>query len=895
MTPPDAALVAASAAVAAVADTPGPARRPLLSARAALDALALAALALPGIVCNPAQAQDSAADDSVAVQAAHHRESRRALAGLPHSATPLRADSLQLQGSRVLDGRHTLQLGWMQDTWSGATPVTTAPAVAQGNRAVQAGAAGQLVTVGASPMLTGRVMLDAQDRPVQADAQGRWQAAPALVHTLSSASPETRQQLDARLVRRSAEGALTVGAGVSLERDHLSRHASLGQRLDRGSHSLSWGLAATHGQTRAALDHDAAPYITKTAAAAQIVSRNSQQVLLGRRDEWVASGGLTQLLSPSAVLATTWGYTHSRGDLGNPYKLVSVVFAPDDTTGADGVRSGDLRALLEQRPRQRRQLSLASRLVLHHAGSDGALHLGLGHVRDDWGVRAWRVDGEWFQPLAGDGLLSLRLRYHTQSAARFYTPWLVQHQAYRRVNVAPDGQLQVRSFDPGLLPAAYTSDQRLSAHGVLGLGLGWTQRFARGLSLDVSVDHARHAGRLRAGGGGEAAFADLRHLSAQATLRLAFDALAFNTLPSGTRTSDTRASAPRAADDSRHDHDHSPGHGGAHGALVAPPDVAAGHVSAPPGTVMLGVRQTRSRSSAVLLQGRRRVDDSTVKDQACGSNACVNAPTQMSMRMHMLDLMLALDERWTLMLMPQFMTMAMDSRLLPGAVAGDTPVHVGRHESAGLGDTAVHALATLHDSPTQRVVLGLGLSVPTGRTDLRHRRSHQQDGAALDVAMQPGSGTWDLLPSASWLAGRRAWSWGVAAQAALRLQSANEDGYAWGPRWQADTWLARRISPAWAGLLRARWRQDGRVVGEHRGIGTPVSPPEASANHGGQVLEAGAGLQLDGPGLDGDHSSAGGQRHSRLALEWLHTVAADLRGVQLQPRSRWTLSLVTTW
>lgn len=851
-------------------------------ARAALDALALAALALPGILCTPVQAQDAAADDSVAVQAAHYRESRRPLAGLPNSAPPLRADSLQLHSTRVLDGSHTLQLGLMQDTWSGATPITTAPAVAQGNRAVLAGAVGQLVTVGASPMLTGRVMLDARDRPVQADAQGRWQAAPALVHTLSSASPETRQQLDAKLSRRSDQGALTLGAGVSLERDHLSRHASLGQRLDLGSRTLTLGLAATRGRTRAALDHDAAPYITRTATTTPIVSRNGQQVLLGQRDEWVASGGFSQLLNPAAVLATTWGYTHSRGDLANPYKLVSVVFAPraeGPDAAPEAVRGGDLRALLEQRPQQRRQLNLGTRLVLHHAGSDGALHLGLGHVRDDWGIRAWRLDAEWFQPLAGNSLLSLRLRSHTQSAARFYTPWLVQHQAYRQVAVAPDGQVQVRSFDPGLLPAAFSSDQRLSAHGVLGLGLGWTQRWARGLSLDVSVDHARHAGRLRWGGGGEAAFADLRHLSAQATLRLELDALALRALDGNPGTA--------AASASHDGHGHTPAHPTAHGALVAPPDVPGGHVMATPGALMLGYRQARAWAGPALQQGRQRVDDAQVMAQACGSTPCVNAPTHMAMRMHMLDLMLAVNERWTLMVMPQFMTMTMDSRLLPGAVAGDTPVHVGRHESAGLGDTAVHALATLRNTPTQRLVLGLGLSVPTGRTGLHHRRSHQQDGAALDVAMQPGSGTWDLLPSASWLGGRGAWSWGVAAQAALRLQSVNDDGYAWGPRWQADTWLARRFGPQWAGLLRARWRQDGTVAGRHQGISTVVSPPEASANHGGRALEAGAGLQVDAAGA--------GHRHGRLAVEWLHTVAADLRGTQLQPRGRWTFSWATAW
>lgn len=828
---------------------------------AALDALTAAALLLPGLACPDVMAADA---DPTLIQASRYQEGARDLGGVPDTRRPVSAQTLLLRTAVDLPRGQGLSLSYTQDSWSGATPITTAPLAAQGNRPIRAGSAGQLVTVGASPMINGSVLLDAQDHVLAPDpGSGRLLPAPALAHTLSSASPETRQQIEARYRRLLDTGALTLGGGVSTERDYRSRFVNVGSRLDlnRKLTTLGLGLSHTRSETAATLDHDATPYITRSAYRAQIESVNGQQVLRGRREDWAGSLALTQVLGPSALFEAQLAHTHSRGYLANPYKVTSVIFAPPAAGAAP--RQGDLRALLEQRPDRRRQWSVATKLVLHHAPLDAALHLGWGHARDDWGVRAHRLEAEWFQPLGESLLLAPRLRYYTQSAARFYSPYLVSPQAYRQVSIGPDGQPVVTAFDPARLPAHFSSDQRLSGFGSVALGLGLRWQLAGPISLELGVDHTRQAAALGPGGRDDGRFADFSYWAASAALRLALDA---------------GGSAPAAAGPGEAGH-------GAHAAALVPAGVTLAHAAHGPGALMVGYRQMQQGQGKPMRRGSSRVDAADSAATACSPGPCTVRPVRMGMRMQMLDLMLGWSDRLTLMLMPQFMSMSMDTRLVDGVAASDVPPHFGAHASAGLGDTQLHALYTLADDGHRRWQLGLGLSLPTGRTDLTHRRSHQRDGQALDLAMQTGSGSWDLLPSLTTLQQQGRWSWGAQLAAVLRLQSHNDDGYALGHGAQAGAWVGYRPTPQLALSLRARHRVDGAVRGSQRALTDGSAAPDFTRNHGGRFTELGVGMTVDLGGL---------QPGSMLGLELLRPLRSDVNGDQLSPRGgfalQWTQS-----
>jgi hypothetical protein len=830
---------------------------------AAAAALMAAALLLPGLA---AQAQ-VVADDTGGLQAALHRDSVRAPGGGIPSSPALSVEQLAWRGSAPLDGRHTLEVGAVQDTWSGATPVAIAPQVALGNRPVLRGAAGSLVTVGASPMITGRLLLDHADRPVERDAAGRIVDAPDLLHTLSSASPETRRQLDLKLQRRLDDGQMSLGIGVSQERDHQARFVSLARRLDLGASTWTLALSATRADIAAVLDHDAEPYFDKTPQADRLLRRNGQTVHQGRRDEAGATLAWTRVLGPGALLDSTLSLTESRGDLSNPYKAVSVIFAPPTAVEAGDtgdVRTGDLRALLERRPDQRRQWNAGTRLVLHHEASDGALHMGAGVFADSWGVRGVRLSGEWFQPLDGGALLSLRLSHHSQSAARFFTPYLVSHQAWRQLTVLPDGSITARNYDPALLPPHFSSDTRLGAFGSLSLELGYSRPLTDQVDLDLSALRGWQSGRLKWGGNGLGDWADRRYWTLQASLNWRFDALS----PTATDHGDT-----------------SPGHAtGTHGdpQLPVPAGVAGVHAAPGQGHWMLGLRLGAQRWSGPWRDGSTRLSDSQAAASGCAGAPCASLPDRMDMRMSMLELMVGLGRQASLMLMTQHMTHRMDVSLVPGAPPQDVPVHSGRHEHGGLGDSQLH-LRWHGGHPGLAWVLGLGLQLPTGDAGATHRRSHQQDGAPMGAALQTGGGTWDLLPSAAVHGAAGPWGWGAQLSAASRLQSANAQGWARGLRWQADGWLGAALGAGWGATARLSWRVDHGVQGTAKGATTPLSPTDLTAQQGGRAAELGLGLST---ALD----AHGGARRGTLSVERVQPLSVLTRGVQLSPRNSWLLA-----
>lgn len=838
------------------------------SGRSAIDALTAAALLLPGINGSLALAEPK---NDVAVQTSHFRESRNGIAGAPVAMRPIAVDTIVVRSNVEISRSDALALTCWQDTWSGATPITTAPVGAMGNRPLLGGGTGRPITVGASPMINGRVMLDGSGRPLDVDpVTGKAVAGKGVVHTMSSASPEARQQLDLKLSRRLAAGTLSLGGGVSAERDYHSRFVNLGGGLDLNQRqtTLTLGLSHTRSRIDATLDHDALPYITKSAYRDRIEARAGQQVLRGHREDWAGSLGLTQVLGPSALLEAHLAYNHSAGYLANPYKLTSVIFSPDLPglgQAASGPVSGDLQALLEQRPARRRQRAAGGKLIVHVSPYDAALHLGYEHSRDDWGIAAHRLEAEWFQPVGQGWLVAPRVRYYTQSAARFYVDYLVSRQAYRQVSIGADGTPVIATFDPALLPPTFSSDQRLSAFGSLAFGLGLSKPLARGVSLELGLERARHSAALKAGGPGSGGFADFGYVTANAALRFELDSRA----DGGSGNAATRSTGH---DD--HGHSAAPRPGPA-----IPSGVQFAHLMGRPGEAMIAYRLQATRLGGPMRKGSNLVDEAALATQACFARPCLTLPTAMGMRMQMLEMMVGVSDTLTLMVMPQYTNMAMDTRLIMGAVALDEPVHVGRHESMGLGDTQFHALLELQASQRGRWVLGLGLSAPTGATDLRHRRSHQQDGQRLDYDMQPGSGTWDLMPTLTYLGRVDRLSWGAQLAGTLRMQTSNSSGYRLGHRWQGSGWIVWQAGSRVQASLRASSLAQGRVRLSAAGTETGWSPPDFAGNQGGRWREAGLGMTIDGwPGLA-----------SALGIEWVVPTKATVNGHQLARRSGLTL------
>ncbi len=625
-----------------------------MQASSSSRALTAAALALPGLAPSPAHATEG---DEAGFQYGRYKEGERQLFGVKSQFDPIRVDSLHGSGGLTLFDRVKFFFNYVQDTWSGATPIATAPLSLGGNQPTSPDGVS-----GATPFINGDLFFDSQFNPLEGlkggsgnplfDEAGNqlFQKNEQLVHTLSSASPETRKQGDFKLSYEWNEAALDVGGGISLERDYESRWGNLGTRWDLNQKltTLNLGLSYVASDTDALLDADALPYIDTSAFEDQIeiLTSTGDKILRDSREDWAAQFGVTQILNKNALLQTSVGYTRSTGYLENPYKVVEVAFIDPEQQflAPPGGFFGQVRALLEQRPDARNQWTWAARYVQHVEALDAALHLGYRFYHDDWGIDAHTFEAEWGQPVGGGWTITPRVRYYSQQASDFYQPFLISRQAFSTVVIDDETGdiIEIIPFDPNRLPANFSSDHRLSGFGALSGGLTVSKEFASGVSLEAGFEYYTHEGGLKLGGGGEGDYADFSYYQVNAALNVSLDAA----LP-----------WPGVGHDS-HDseaHDH------------APAGVMFDHMLTRAGDFMVGYRYMYHRQAGDTLRGANAASDQDIINQGCGSDVCRVTPEEMSMHMHMLELMYAPTDWLNLMLMPQFVDMDMTLRDLEEA------------------------------------------------------------------------------------------------------------------------------------------------------------------------------------------------------------------------------------
>lgn len=814
-------------------------------ANGSLQALTAAALTLPGLMLPPAQA----ADEEFGVQYGHYEEGERQLFGVESEFRPIEVDSLQGSGRINITDRVKFNFDYTQDTWSGATPIATAPWELRGNRT-----AGPNTITGATPIINGQLFLDSNLNPLRTDGFGTLTGGTdrRLVHTLSSASPETRKQGSFKLGYEWDEAAADVGGGISLEDDYESRFVNLGGRLDFNQKltTLSGGLSYTSSDTKARMDHDVLPYVDTGSYDGQIeITPEGGKIIHGERKDWGAHVGLTQVLNKNSVIDTGIGYTYSHGYMENPYKVVQVAFidpAQQFLATPDGYFA-NVQALLEQRPNVRHQLNGNLGYKQYIEAFDAAWHFNYRFYHDDWGINAHTFESDWAQPLGRGWTVTPRIRYYSQDAADFYTPYMVSQQAYN------SGQ-----FNRNLLPNHFTSDHRLSGFGTLSGGVTISKQFAKGVDIDLGFEYYTHQGGLKLGGGGEGDYADFDFWTVNGALKVNLEALA------------------AGSDHGSHAH-----HQHLHHGAQSPAGVMFDHMLGK-GGFMVGYRYMYGSQSGDMLRGSNLAGDQAIVAGGCGPNPCFVTPNSMEMHMHMLDIMYAPTDWLNLMVMPQFMDMSMTMRRLNGAppdsAAPDGGLHIPHHvdnghETGGITDMGVYALVKLFDAGHHHMHMGLGLSIPFGDVDVELRRSHKVDGGLIHYGMQLGSGTLDFKPSLTYTGNHDDWSWGAQLSGTKRLEKSGETGYRLGDLFQTTAWGGYGLTNWLNATIRGVYTVQGSVSGEFNQFIDKKGPMDYPMNYGGRFWDVGFGLNATVPGGD----LAG----NTLGVEWLQPVSTDVNGYQL--------------
>ncbi len=303
---------------------------------------------------------------------------------------------------------------------------------------VRASGAVDIVT-GASPELVTNI----SGRPVQ---------------TITGASVDDRRTIwDLKVAKRIGEITLAVSGAKSSEQDYLSHALGVEAKLDLNDRNTT--VTAGYGQSNDRVRSADDPTLDQP--------RVTHEYLLG----------VTQVLSPVAIVQTTLQAGRGHGWYNDPYKH-TLTFYPDG--GVPGFA-------FDTRPSHRNSLAWLTRYRQHFAALAGTLQLDYRFYRDDWGIRSHTFEAAWHQSIGERWTLRPALRYYTQSQADFYSPLI-----------------------PRPAPAILSSDQRLAAFGGISPSLRAQLRLRDDWRLEATVGSIVNANHFRLGGNGTDAFETLR-------------------------------------------------------------------------------------------------------------------------------------------------------------------------------------------------------------------------------------------------------------------------------------------------------------------------------------------------------------------------------------------------
>ncbi|MDB6056700.1 MAG: hypothetical protein JWO95_544 [Verrucomicrobiales bacterium] len=168
--------------------------------------------------------------------------------------------------------------------------------------------------------------------------------------------------------------------------------------------------------------------------------------------------GVTQLLTPKSYVTVNFTFGTEQGYLSDPYRGVMAASNffqsnPDDAA-----------LIAEKRPRNRSRSILYLGYNRFFDPLKGGAEVSYRFFHDSWQVNAHTIDLRWNQKIGKRLVVSPMFRYYYQTAATFY-------------------YILVPDFNN--LPAAYSSDYRLSELNTFSLGLRATYRIHKHLSLDA--------------------------------------------------------------------------------------------------------------------------------------------------------------------------------------------------------------------------------------------------------------------------------------------------------------------------------------------------------------------------------------------------------------------------
>jgi hypothetical protein len=307
---------------------------------------------------------------------------------------------------------------------------------------------------------------------------------------------------------------------------------------------------------------------------------------------------------------------------------------------------------------------------------------------------------------------------------------------------------------------------------------------------------------------------------------------------------------------------------------IVQPNVLGGHTH-PAGQMMFGYDYMHTTMEG-LYQGAHTITPA----QAFAEGFAV-VHVKMDMDMQMFDFMQAPTEWLTMMAMIPYTSMSMLHEESNGT-------HFTQFTS-GVGDLELMGLYTFYGDIRKggnRLVLNLGLSVPTGAIDTHDYKDGNTANpqAPLEYPMRLGSGTWDPMPGLTYLGDSGKWSWGAQTIETIRL-GMNYHDYRLGNQYKISLWNSYGVTEWFAPSIRLDGLWWGNVHGADPDLAENPTPEARPYLRSGELLNLLFGLNFYVP--------KGFLRGMRFTVEGGVPVYQNLIGPQLG--TAWMLNAGCTY
>jgi len=179
--------------------------------------------------------------------------------------------------------------------------------------------------------------------------------------------------------------------------------------------------------------------------------------------------------------------------------------------------------------------------------------------------------------------------------------------------------------------------------------------------------------------------------------------------------------------------------------------------------------------------------------------------------------------------------------------SGITPLGMSFSGTDGMTDSTLAGIWRAYQDPINRVQINLGMSLPTG-SDHNTFTLLQPNGTYATsrafYSMQPGSGTFDIMPGVVYAGAVSRWSWGLSYRGRFPL-GVNPEGWMYGDLHEFCGWGGYSWTPALTTTVRIAGTLQGPIVGADPLV-VGKAPAANPTFYGGQRVELFGGATIGG-------------------------------------------------